>query len=115
MKRISKCDIVMGLTKPEVREIVVVGLMALMPKAIAVVVWGCRSKRKSRYCNRRVDTCLELVRSKTEFGSKRPPGTLGRVDFEEEEDERRKTGEPDFTVEKRVMNWRLLPNVAAFQ
>ena len=115
MKRISKCDIVMGLTKPEVRETVIVGLMVLMPKAIAAVVWRCRSKRKSRYCNRRVDTCLELVRLKTEFGLKRSPGTLRRVDFEEEEDERRKTGEPDFMVDKRVMNWRLFPNVAAFQ
>ena len=49
MKRISKWDIAMGLTNPEVREIVIVGLMTLMPKAIAVVVWGCRSKRKSQY------------------------------------------------------------------
>ena len=97
------------------REIATVRLMALMPKAIAAVVWGCRSKQKSRYGDRRVDSYLDLVRSKTGFRSKRPPGTLWRVGCKEEEDERRRTGKPDFMVEARVMHWQLLPNVAAFQ
>ena len=114
MKGIPKYDIAMGLTEPEVREIAIVRLMALMPKAIAAVVWGCRPKRKSQYGNRRLGGCLKLVRSNTGFRSKRPPGTLGRIGSDEE-DERRKTGKPDFIVEVRVMDWQLLPNVAAFQ
>ena len=105
----------MGLTEPEVRAIAIGKLMALMPKAIAAVVWRCRYERKMRYGERGVDGCLELVRSKTAFRSKRPLGTLGKVGSDEEEDESRKTGRPDFIVEVRVMDWQLLPHVAAFQ